>query len=552
MQFLIAIVCFIFSILVYPHEITEQYQLFKQGQYDQVVKNIEKHENAHEKDIKLTALLAKSLFKLEEYRKAIKYYGRLFKNEEKAQIPIESYYEFAQINYAIDSLEDAKKYFNKSLDKKFNENLCLYYLGVINHAQNNIKEAHRYYSKIIKTRTSTPEDTEIKQAAYAQKAELRLMAYKKKLGGKDFKIQIDDDGEVRDYGLIQLAKKKIKDRVISLFEKGINLNPDGNLVPNMKNRIAEITAKYELDVQRMVNGRFIRNSDLMIRLNSIFGYDSNVVTVSDENPTQPTAKDSYTGNLIAYLRKKYAVKGRYFINPELTANYQYYFERDVLDIIDNDNITITPAVRMTREHTYNGKPASTLLDLEYSWNYRDYNQREKLQFYNKAYTISVGERATFFDTGESTFRLKYKDNANQDPIYDSTTITAQFSQFFNLQSGNRYILVANFAITDSETDSLDSDSLSLINNYIFFPKDREIVTFYTAGFNVTTTDYKDAATADLRGVEFLLVPSFAATKIVNQNSKLTAKYAFTQNLSKDDETYTYDKHVLTIDFAYTW
>ncbi len=553
MQFYIALFFFVLSLNSYSHEVAKQYELFKKGQYDQVVKNITSHQDSHKDDFKMTVLLAKSYFKLERYRKSLKYYDRIFRHKNYNEIPVESYYEFAQINYALDNLTMAKNFFEKSLVAKYNENLSLYYIGIILHSENNVKDAHRYYSRIIKSRSKTPEDIEVKQAAYAQKAELRLNAYQKKLGGKDFKIVIDDiDGEVRDYRLIQQAKQKIKDRVIKLFERGIQINPQGNLVPTMKKRISEITQKYELDVQRMINGQFIRNTNLMLRLNSIFGYDSNVVAVSDESPTQPIRKDSYTGQLIAYARKKYTVKGRYFINPELTANYQYYFERDVPDIIDNDNVTITPAVRMTREHSYNGKPASTLLDFEYSWNYRDYNQVEKLQFYNRAYTVSVGERLSFFETGESTMRLKFKDNTNQDSRFDSNTITAQFSQFFNLKSGNRYILVANFALTDSKTDSLDTDSLSLINNYIFFPKNKEYITFYTAGFNLIATDYKDPTTANERGTELLLVPSFAATKIINRNSKLTAKYAFTQSISKDQETYTYDKHVITLDFAYTF
>jgi hypothetical protein len=547
--FLLLSAFFCFFMRANAEGLTKEYTWFKQGKYLEVINSLEQNKESLESYI----LLAKSNFKLEEYQKAREYYQVVFTKSSDENLPLESYYEYAQLNYALDNLSESLNYFDKSYRNKYNSLLSLYYQAVIYHSQNEIKKAHDLYNRIVRSKVKDETDKEVIQAAYTQKAELRLNFYVEKLGGNDYQVKFNNDGEIENYYLIENAKNRMDVRVLSLFKRAIEVNKEGELVAAINSRVQELENKYELKQRQMINGRVVGRTDLTTRLNLNIGYDSNVVTVSDENPTQPEEKESPTGELRAFFRKKIPIRGRYFVNPEFSYIQKYHLNREAPNIFQNDNITVTPAIRMSREHTFQGKDASSLLDLEYSYNLRDYLAEEELKYYNQGFTFSLGERLNYFSFGETSVRLKYRVGENHDEAFNSDTWTLQLSQFFNLSSGDRFIFVTNIASADSETNTLDTNTLSIISNYIYFPRSPiKFVTFYTFGMNLNFSDYQDDLTHDIRGLEVLYTPAISATKIFNTDSKLTLKYAFNYNSSKDDGLYTYDRHVINLDYAHTF
>ncbi|MCB9092226.1 MAG: hypothetical protein H6621_00725 [Halobacteriovoraceae bacterium] len=534
--------------IAYTHTIKDDLELFKQGQYKQIIQDLEKLDPKHKNIADHLSLLAKSYFKVEDYKHAQKYYELLMKKAPK-DIPLEAHYEYGQVLYTLDYPEKAIDAFKTSYKKKYNEILSIYYIGVILHAQGNNQEALKKYNAIINREFKEDSDNEIKQAALAQKAEIILTILVKELGGKDYKLEFDDDGEIKDYYFVEEQKEKIRKNVIGTLESAIEVRPQGEIVPAIQAKIQEISTKYDLNSDRMINGRTISQNRWTTRFNAIIGYDSNVVTVSDEAPTQPEEKSSETSQLQFLLRRKFIYDGRYFINPEIKMELDHYFNRDSGDIYQNDQYTITPAIRMTREHSMKGKPASFIFDIDYAQVERDRNQEEEYIFYSRSYSLALGERLQLFDIGESTFKIKNKITESYDPGIDSKTMTLQYSQFFNRQSGDRIIFVSNFNFTNNQSDDLDTNSYSFILNYIMLSNSKW-ATFYTLGASVTLTDTLEQK--DTRGIEKLYQPNISATKIFGKNIKLTGKYSYSKNDSKDNENYSYNRHQLTLDFGITF
>ena len=74
---------------------------------------------------------------------------------------------------------------------------------------------------------------------------------------------------------------------------------------------------------------------------------------------------------------------------------------------------------------------------------------------------------------------------------------------------------------------------------------------YTLGFGMATTLTDTNKQKDMRGIEKSYNPSVDFARELGINSKISINYDYTKNTSKDT-SYSYNKHVLTTEYKYSF
>lgn len=494
--------------------------LFVQGKYVSTIEELTIIENSKNNDKTILGLAAywKGICynRLQDFPKAIESFDRALVYEYR---PIDIHYEYGQALYASEKYQEARVQFRESLKKKFKRAVSLYYIGFISRELGDRKKAVTFLHAIEKLPAEETKDV--------------LQAAEYQIGD----IYLDQVEKSRD------AFRSVDTYVIPQYRRALAVNENSNLAQPIRDRILDLQRKYDLVMFNLRNGRPVLNPPYFVRASVEFGQDTNVTF----SPTETTVTKSKQSSL--FTKADFIARYTFYqenwasISPEIRLASTYYHNR-VPEIYRNDNYLIAPSIRTAYEHTLMEKPASTLLDYEFSQSQRDVNAEKKLVFSSRSHAMMLGERFNYFTKGETTIRLRYRLFDSYNDATDSRTISLSGEQVVSAGTGT-LLLFASYDRSRATDEIFDTDGFTARADYIF---GRSSLGTPSIGLMLTSLDPVNNRSE--RGRELLVNPSARLSKMIAQKWRGNLKYDYQNNKSKDEDGFAYKKSIYSVEIEY--
>lgn len=433
-------------------------------------------------------------------------------------------YEYGQALYASQKLKPAREAFKKSAYHGYKPGASQYYVGFLSQILEDYTTAMEFY-RLIQTQSGDPD--KVKQAALLQIAEIELT-----LAGLDR----DPNRRFRRYrGRVTLALKKV-----------IQFDETSPLAQQAKEKLLSVQNKLDADsIPRFKNGVPIATQPWVVKLSEVFSYDSNVLTRADQSLIAVSNQGSSTTRTEIFGKYEWIVR-QWSISPELDVNYSQFTNRTEPLVFQNDNMTLDTVMKTRLEHIYDGKPAAFSADLAYNITIRDWTQTNRLFWYSRFYSLTLGERLQFFSFGSTlaNANLKLFSNAddNQNAIIPAATVTQNFNLGQNAGISLSFTYDSNIA-RNPINDRRDYRSFVSLNLPEFTSQ-----TDLSLSLSYTVVDTVNQSPT--RGTETMINPSISLTRTFIKGFSGTLNYSYTNNISLDLQNYGYSRHVLGLNALY--
>lgn len=455
--------------------------------------------------------------RIQEYQEAILSFEAALSVD---YIPSDLHYEYAQALFATEKLTEARLQFKESIKRKYKRAVSLYYLGYISKELGEKNKSFTFFNAIQKL--PEEERREVSQAAEMQIGDLYLSEaehHKKSL-------------------------EEVETTVIPQYRKALEINPEGELAPVILEKIDSLQRKYDLLLFQLRNGRPTQIPPYFLRLAQEIGKDSNVLFSPAETTISKSRRESIYSKTEAFGRYTFYIDDIVSVSPEFRAINSYYFNR-VPEVYKNDNYLLAPALRTSYEHTHNKKPASFLLDYEFSESRRDVYGKKQLEFNSRTHALVLGERLTLFKGGESTVRFRYRALDSYLPNSDSTVKSLSFEDARSF-SNSTVLLFASRDWMRVKNSFYDTNAWTFRGDFIL----SRFKDWFTpsVGFGLTLTDPINARST--RGQEVLMNPSARLSKFIKKNWRANIKADYQDNKSKDDANFSYKKSIFAFELEY--
>ncbi len=453
----------------------------------------------------------------QDYPGAIESFGRALSYEYS---PLDLNYEYGQALFAAEKLAEARLQFRESLKKKFKRGVSLYYIAFISKELGQKNKAFTFFRAIGKL--DEDEASEVMQAAEMQIGDIYLDQVEKRID----------------------AFRAVETYVIPQYERAFALNPKSPLGPVIREKIVKLQRKYDLVLFQLRNGRPALIPPYFIRLAQEFGQDTNVTFSPAETTISKAKQASSYSRTDVVGRYTFYIDNYFSIAPEFRANLTHYFNR-VPEIYRNDNYLLAPAIRTAYEHTFRKKPASFLVDYEFSEAQRDVNAREEFEFNSRTYSVMVGERFSYFRSGESVVRLRYRllDSFLSDS--DSKATSVVLEQIMSLGT-TTLLFYGSYDMVRVQNEAFDTNALTFRTDLIL-PRFED---WFTPSLALSLTSTDPINNRSARGRELLLNPSVRLSRTFAQRWRSNLKYEYQKNNSKDQNNFAFTKSIYALEFEY--
>lgn len=501
------------SALANSKQLAEVYALYKKGAYSKAIEKL--HRISGDQKTRATVAYWKGLCraKTQEYDKAAINFERAEKLGSTAQ---GLYYELGQAHYANQRLEAAIRAFRKSVKANYKKGASAYYLGYLNQTLENYDRAIGYYDRLQKLKG---DEDKVKQPALFQKAEILLLKSEKKDKEK--------------------AKRAVKEEVIPQLEKTIEYNEKTALAIQAKSRIRQLKRKYlnERPGSKPWGGRISQK----------FKYDSNVTTEADEALVQVSDKDSII--TVTSLSGNYKFQfGKWRVTPSLVSTLDWHINRrTVSSVYQNDQLVTTFTPKVRRSHTFLGKKFQLQIDPELGYTVRDYTKTHTLRWYQRYFSLKVGERMNLWEIGATTVSVKYKMLTSQNPAFSANTPSLSLDQNFKLNQNYSLSVTVSADWQTAESDTNDLYTYKAVNALTI----KNLIPEVTVRPSFSFTLYDTRNQSVTRGTEKGINPSIKFTKKFGRKISTHIDYAYTKRISLAKSTYQYTKHVVTLGGSYS-
>jgi hypothetical protein len=466
-------------------------------------------------------LVALTFSKIQKYDDAIANFKIAIKlNNKQADL----YYEYGQALYGNNNLRAARDCFMKSASSKFNYTASVYYVAYISEILEEYQKAKSYYGKLIKDPNT---DKKTLQVSIFQFSKILLNIMRK-----------------QEITLIELEKnitKNIPKYIFPILNKALEVDRDSELAIEITQLIQALTSEFNLDPNIMVNGRRIAPS----RVNAYFSLRAK----TDDNVA---LSKQYSALLESegYYKYDFVFNKRVIVAPDIRLNFTKYKNQNEPQVYMNDSFTITTDLKNRFEHKIGNRPASFLIDLDFSRQYKDWQGLHKKEYFYQSYGQSIGEQFNYFNSGETTIQVKnsnYKDITNS--LNNIKSLAVTLDQYFFLNQG-QHLLIATLEAGSADNynyNLLNTNSYSLRLLYLVF----EILPACTLQMGATATFTDTKLQRDSRGNEITFNPSIDLTKKLSESFKLSFNYNYIKNNSRSD-LYFYKRQILGMDLNYNF
>lgn len=505
---------------LHAETIEDFYRAFKGSKYTEAQKIIEKISFESKNQSTKFYLAGLTLARLQEFDKAIIEFERAKKLGNDAE---DLHYELGQAYYATNELRKSREAFEKSIETNFNTANSLYYVGHISQTLEEYEKSKNAYTQIIKNKTN---DDKVVQIARFQLAETLLaMARTKK------------------------NVAAIVDRyVITLLRQAYETETTTPVALEIQARIQELLTEFKLDPNVMVNGRKISEKRHSLSLGQKLKFDNNVTLANDQTTVVQSKKESYIFETEAYAKKDFVLKKRFILSPDIRFTFNHYSDTKNATVYQNNSYLITTTLKTKTEHSLFGKPASLLLDLDRTYTARDKLQEKKRSKYATSLSYTLGEKFRFFNVGDTTLKIKFKDyDAYLNTLNNKTTSFSIDQTWFTAKKHLLILLFSLDSVDNYNATTNSTDSYLMRFDYLI----PEIIPQYTLGFALSTTLLDTKEQTNTRGTEKTYSPSVDISRDLSSQLKVGFNYEYTKNSSKSD-SYKYNKSVFTSELKYTF
>lgn len=497
-------------------------ELYQQGRYEAVadeLKSLEAKIPVEDADNRGLLFYWQGIVanRLNEFPQAITYFDLALKKGYKSE---DINYEFGQALFAADNLKRARAQFAKSYKRKYKKAVSLYYIAYISKELRDFKKAYKFFNTIEKL--PEPERSEVLQAARMQVADMYLAK------AEDHPDQF----------------RVIENHVIPKYESALELDTSSNLAPIIKEKITSLQKKYDLIYFQMRNGRPLLRPPYFFKISQELGQDTNVIFNPNEATVSRSKQDSTFTKTDIFGRYTFYYYDFFSISPEARFDNIYYFNR-IPEIYRNDSRIYSGALRNAYEFDLMGRPASLLLDVDYTEVHRDIRQKKNLQYNSSSITYMTGVRFNFWDRGETVARLRYRTFDSFSDLTDSKTISASVEQVVSFTQ-DTLLLYSSLDRTRVNYDFFDTNSFTVRADYII-SRFREIVV-PIIGIGVTRIDPLNDRPG--RGIETLVNPSARLIKSLGKNWRGILKYDSQKYDSGEPFAFAYEKSVYSFELEY--
>lgn len=524
MQIAVPAALLIMSGSVQANSLEEFYKLYKKGQYQEALQALEKV-TAMENSLSTKAYLSGlSYSKMQEYDKAVAQFTVAIEQKNNSH---DLFYEYGQALYATNELRRAREAFKISADKKFNRPASLYYVAHISQVLEEFEVAKDYYTLALKDRNS---DLKILQIANFQIAETLLSIAREK------------SQEPAD------LNRRVEKYVLPMMQKGLDLDKSTAIAGDINQRMAELMKEFELDPNMLNNGRRISPKRYSGYAAQKMKFDDNISLTNEENNIQQSKKESYLFETEVYAKYDFVLKKRWIISPEARFSYLQHSDRSSPEVFQNDSFVMNLNLKNKYEHTVKAKPASLILDLDFSKNYKDYRSVKKREFYADSLSFTIGESISLFEIGDTSFKFKRKNYTGASQTINNHTNSFSVDQIFFLPIQHLVIALFDASFIDNYNNvSTNTDTYLIRLDYII----PEIAPTYTLGLGLAYTITDTLEQKSTRGNEANMNPSIDFSKSLSQNSKISINFDYTTTTSKDT-SYAYNKNVFTTEYRFSF
>lgn len=501
----------------------EVLSLYSQGKYQSTVDELDNIEKKLQgkKDKKTIGLIeywkGMSFNRLQHFPEAIKSFQ---KSLEVGYDTIDINYEYGQALFAADQLIPARIQFNESFKKGFKRGPCLYYMAFTAKELGETENAMSLYGAVKKLDNNDGKDT--RQPAEMQLGDMALEEAEKK--PDIFRV--------------------VENEVIPIYQNAYDMNPESPLAPRIKEKIMTLQKKYELVLFQLRNGKPTAIPPYYLRLAQELGNDTNVTYTPTETTVSKAKQASLFSKTEAMGRYTFYHKNFFAIAPEVRFNYTRYLNR-VPEIYRNDNYLMAPTIRTSYEHTLWEKPASALVDYEFSYVHRDVYQDKSLDFASRSHALMLGERFNFLTAGESTVRVKARQFRSYLDSSNSNTLSMIYEQIVSLKIGT-LIFYSSIDRTRVNSEAFSTNAITLRGDWLL-PKYKDWFT-PSVGLMLTFTD--PINDRDDRGLEKLINPNLRLTRRFGKNWGTNFRLEHSKNISKDEASFAYNKTLYALELEY--
>ncbi len=506
--------------------LAEAFALFKKGAYAQAIDKAEAIKTAdRETQGTVNFFIASAHAKLQDFEKAAEYYRKTIASRHN---PEGLHYDYGQALFATQKLKEAEQAFRKSIINKYKMGASAYYIAYIRQILDDKAGAKDFYERIGKL---SKDPDQVKQAALLQIAEMAM---------DDAKEIKEDKNQKAKY------KRLLETDVTNLYKRARDYSPGTDTAQLAEAKLKEIDTELESLVERMRNGNPLPRQPYTFALSQDFTFDSNVITRADEALAQVSNKDALIWKTGVLAKYQFNWNRTVSFIPELNSTISYHSRRSTPDVFQNDNISISPALRTKIEHWSGSKPATMLLDFEFNLMLRDWEKMHRFSFYTRYYNFVVGERVRWFETGSTTIKANIKFVDYYDPSKNSYAPGLSITQLFKVGDGLSLVTTASADYLHARNDFNDESNFKLRNS-ITFTRFFEKVDFTPT----LALSFKDTMKQKgTRGNEFTFNPSIAFSRELVKRLDGTLDYGYTKNWSKDKRNYQYTKHEIHFGASY--
>lgn len=499
-------------------------QFYKSGQYAKAILALKKIDLDEKNKGEKFYLLGQCFSKLQEFDKAITNYEMALKEGNQHE---DLYYQYGQALYASNDLKKARSAFTESAKRSYNTPASTYYVAHISQILEEYALAKESYTALLKDKNA---DNKIKQISNYQLGETLLALMREKNNKQD------------------ALEKGVAKYVLPLMKRAFTADKTSAVAADIKQRISELEKEFNLDPNLLLNGRKISPKRYSAYLLQKIKYDDNITLTNEENNVTQSKKESFIFESEAFGKYDFVFTKRFIISPEIRINFVQNSDQDSPEVFQNDTYSLNFNLKNKYEHTMFMAPASMLLDVEYSRNYKAWQQKHKREHYADAMSFGIGELFSFFSFGDTSIKLRFKDYKGENTTISNRTKSLSADQTFILPT--QHLLIAFFEanfIDNYNNPTTNTNSYLGRFDYII----PEILPTYTLDFALamTVTDTKEQKAS--RGTEFTLNPSLDLSKQISERFKIAVNYDFTKSNSKHTD-YKYTKSIFSTEFRYSF
>lgn len=434
------------------------------------------------------------------------------------------FYELGQALYARNSMNEARSAFIRSHQAGHMKAVSLYYLAHISQLLYDNDRAVRYFDELLNEQTA---DGNLRQIAHFQRAETLLI--------------LSEDRPRRE------RRELARETILPELDLALSLAEEGNAAADIRRRRQEIMDQFNLDPNKMINGRLIPSKRLTLNYSQKLRCDDNITLANDQPTVVTTQRDSYISDSSLYGSYHIPLWRIVSLVPELRLTKIHHLDRTDSTVYTNDRFTVSPGLRNRVEHKLFGRQAAFLIQLLYDKTQQDREATKSLESFSDTWTYGLGYRIRALPWGDTTIRYRFKTYRAFNNNLDNDTHTFSLDQSFLLPNRHLAVLLLQYDDVDNFRNPLTSSSTFMTRlDYIMTNIVPRTNLYLGLSYMGITTDRQPE-----RGTEVTWSPSVRLTRRISPNFRIGIDYNYSQK-SSNLVSNEYVKNTTSLELRYDY